>query len=85
MKAFHLISAAPLSEHRCQLCLRPAPESGIDDWTWREGESILYRFLDGAQEREFIRMRQFLKNVSKLASQPQVHTAAVRDNGIALA
>ncbi|MDO3378329.1 hypothetical protein [Geoalkalibacter halelectricus] len=65
--------------------LRPAPEAGIDDWTWREGESILYRFLDGAQEREFIRMRQFLKNASNLTRQPQVHTAAVRDNGIALA
>ena len=65
--------------------LRVKPLGDADDQTWRHGEAFLHRFLDGAQKNQFLRMRETLNKVSQLPHAPQVHTAAVRDNGIALA
>ena len=62
--------------------LRPKPATGIDDGTWRKGEDIIRKFLDGAQLREFRRLRRFIDRAALLPEQPRMHTAALRNNGI---
>ena len=52
---------------------------------WRQGEKIIDKFLNGAQDLEFRKLREFFKRTMFLPMTPRIHTAAVRDNGILIA
>jgi hypothetical protein len=44
----------------------------------------LWEFLDGVEKGEFLyhKLRLFMERREKLPQDPQLHTAAIRDNGI---
>jgi hypothetical protein len=63
---------------------RILPNKGVGDQTWQRGEETLWDFLDGAQERKwrYERLHLFLNRQQQLPRQPQLHAAAIRDNGL---
>jgi hypothetical protein len=59
----------------------------LGEHAWKQGEQVLWDFLGLANRMrlQYEQLKLLLQTTSRLPVQPQIHTAAVRDNGLGLA